>query len=104
MKRSRPKPNRASVASRKTSPAPMPPARRWIFRLVAMVLVPLLFLAVLEGGLRLAGVGHPMSFFIPMQINGKDCLIENDRFGWRFFGPEMAREPFPIVIPKTKSP
>jgi hypothetical protein len=45
-----------------------------------------------------------MSFFLPMQINGKDCLIENDRFGWRFFGPDMARAPFPFVIPKVKPP
>jgi tetratricopeptide (TPR) repeat protein len=69
-----------------------------------MVLGPLLFLLFLEAGLRLAGLGHPMSFLLPMQINGKDCLIENDRFGWRFFGPEMARNPFPIVIPKVKPP
>jgi tetratricopeptide (TPR) repeat protein len=69
-----------------------------------MVLGPLLFLLVLEAGLRLAKVGHPMSFFLPMKIDGQDCLIENDRFGWRFFGPEMARAPFPFVIPKAKPP
>jgi tetratricopeptide (TPR) repeat protein len=69
-----------------------------------MVLGPLLFLVILEAGLRLAGFGHPMSFFLPMQVNGKDCLIENDRFGWRFFGPEIARTPLPFVIPKVKPP
>jgi tetratricopeptide (TPR) repeat protein len=82
----------------------MSPARRWLFRLTAIVLAPLLFLLILEAGLHLAGVGHPMSFFLPMQIDGKNCLIENDRFGWRFFGPEMARAPFPFVIPKVKPP
>jgi tetratricopeptide (TPR) repeat protein len=66
------------------------------------VLGPLLFLLILEAGLRLAGIGHPMSFFLPMQIDGKDCLIENDRFGWRFFDPDMARTPFPFVMPKVK--
>ena len=69
-----------------------------------MVLGPVLFLMASAGALRLAGVGHPMSFFLPMQIDGKDCLVENDRFGWRFFGPEMARAPFPFVIPKVKPP
>ncbi|MGP8200543.1 MAG: tetratricopeptide repeat protein [Limisphaerales bacterium] len=78
--------------------------RRRIFRVAAMVLGPLLFLLTLETALRLAGIGHPMSFFLPMHINGRDCLIENDRFGWRFFGPEMARAPFPFVIPKIKPP
>ncbi len=82
----------------------MSPGRRWLFRLAAVVMGPLLFLLILEAGLRIAGFGHPMSFFLPMKINGKDCLIENDRFGWRFFGPEMARAPFPFVIPKVKPP
>jgi len=80
----------------------MSPARRWLFRLAAVVLGPLLFLLILEAGLRVAGVGHPASFFLPMQIDGKDCLIENDRFGWRFFGPDLARTPFPFVIPRVK--
>jgi tetratricopeptide (TPR) repeat protein len=68
------------------------------------VLGPLLFVLILEAGLRLAGVGHPMSFFLPMQLDGKHCLIDNYRFGWRFFGPDMARAPFPFVIPKVKPP
>jgi tetratricopeptide (TPR) repeat protein len=69
---------------------------------MAAVVAPLLFLFLVEAGLRLADVGHPTSFFLPMKIDGKDCLVENDRFGWRFFGPEMARAPFPFVIPKVK--
>jgi tetratricopeptide (TPR) repeat protein len=43
-----------------------------------------------------------MSFFLPMRIDGKNYVIENDRFGWRFFGPDMARAPFPLVMPKPK--
>jgi tetratricopeptide (TPR) repeat protein len=69
-----------------------------------MMLGPLVFLLLLELGLRLAGIGHPMSFFLPTRVDGKACLIENDRFGWRFFGPEMARAPFPFVIPQVKPP
>jgi tetratricopeptide (TPR) repeat protein len=99
-----PRPKRSPSPAPSARSSPISPARRWLFRLVAIVLGPLLFLLLLEAGLRLAGVGHPMSFFLPMQINGKDCLVENDRFGWRFFGPEMARAPFPLVIPKVKPP
>ncbi len=69
-----------------------------------MVLGPALFFSILEIGLRVGGIGHPTSFFLPMKIEGKDCLIENERFGWRFFGPEMARAPFPVVMPKIKPP
>jgi tetratricopeptide (TPR) repeat protein len=102
-----------SRSKRSSSPAAAPATasttslsrpRRWLFRLAALVLGPLLFLVILEVGLRLAGIGHPMSFFLPRQVNGKECLIENDRFGWRFFGSEMARAPFPFVIPKVKPP
>jgi hypothetical protein len=67
-----------------------------------MTLGPLLLLVILEVGLRALGLGHSMSFLLPMQLHGTDCLIENDRFGWRFFGPEMARTPFTFVFPKVK--
>lgn len=29
-------------------------------------------------------------------------MVQNDRFAWRFFGPEMAREPAPLLIPTPK--
>ena len=54
---------------------------------------------MLELGLRVAGIGDPMSFFLPYKIGGKDYLVENDRFGWQFFGPDRARAPFPLAIP-----
>jgi len=67
-----------------------------------MILGPVLLLLLLEAVLRLSGVGYPMSFFLPMKINGAGCLVENERFGWRFFGPEIARAPFPFAIPEVK--
>ncbi len=79
-------------------------ARLWLFRLAAIILGPLLLLFVIEAVLRLAGFGHPTGFFLPLKIDGKDCLVENDRFGWRFFGPERARNPFPFAISKNKGP
>src|ERR1700722_2174061 len=104
MKPSRSRRSSSPPPSAKVSPVSVSHARRWLFRLAAMVVGPLLLLLFLEIGLRLVGVGHPMSFFLPMKINGKDCMIDNDRFGWRFFGPDMAREPFPSVMPKIKPP
>ncbi len=104
MKSPRSKGSSARGRSPPAHPLPRPRRRLWLFRLAAAVLGPALLLVAVEAGLRLAGVGHPMSFFLPLRINGKDCLIENDRFGWRFFGPEMARSPFPLVIPKVKAP
>jgi tetratricopeptide (TPR) repeat protein len=72
--------------------------------LAAALLAPPVLLVLVELGLRLGGFGYPTTFFLPMKIRGQECLVENERFGWRFFGPEMARTPFPVVLPKAKAP
>lgn len=76
--------------------------RRGAFRLVALFLFPLLLLAGVEIMLRLAGFGYPTSFFIPCPKDG--FLIENQKFGWRFFTPAAARTPRPMLISETKPP
>lgn len=74
----------------------------WLFRLSAVVLVPGLLLALLELTLRLVHVGYPTSFFLQHDVAGRKVLIENDRFGWRFFGPALARTPRPVELPRRK--
>lgn len=76
----------------------------WAFRLGTLVLVPGLLLCCLELGLRWAGYGYPTSFFLKQQIGGRAFLVENDKFGWRFFGPARARTPRPMEIPASKPP
>lgn len=66
--------------------------------------VPLLFLVLLELALRLAGTGYPTRFLLKSTHQGADTFVQNNRFGWRFFGPRAARLPFPISIPREKSP
>lgn len=75
-----------------------------LFRLIALVGSLLLFYSLLELGLRLFGYGYPTSFLLPARIGGQNVLIQNDRFTRRFFGPNLARNPFPLAIPKTKPP
>lgn len=67
-----------------------------------MLVIPLLFLGLLEGGLRLAGYGRPTTFFLRKQIHGTDTLIENAWFGLSYFPPALARSPSPISIPAKK--
>ena len=69
-----------------------------------MVFSPLLFLGLLELALALAGVGYPVSFFLPATINGQEVLVQNDRVAWRFLGRAMGREPFPFMCSKVKPP
>ncbi|MDE3066692.1 MAG: tetratricopeptide repeat protein [Verrucomicrobiota bacterium] len=99
------------------SPAANPPGRAasaippavagwklWAFRLLAAVGAPAICLALLELILRLAGFGYPTAFLLPSSHDGRKTFIENNRFGWRFFGPQMARLPDPFSIPQIKPP
>lgn len=82
---------------------PQPPpsaARLWLFRLLALVLAPLLFLLLVEGALRAFDVGHPTRFWIP--IEEREAVATNPAFGWRFFPPTLARRPIArdLAVPK----
>jgi len=87
--------------------AGLPPAssaRRLGFRLAAAIVVPLFLLVAAELALRLAGYGHPTSFFVPLRIAGQDMLVENEQFGLQFFPPAIARSPSPVVMTAKKAP
>jgi tetratricopeptide (TPR) repeat protein len=87
----------------KTDPAAKLSYRKlWLFRLAAMIGLPLLFLGLLEGALRLAGYGYPTSFLLKSSNGARPTFIQNDRFGWRFFGPRAARLPAAFSIPRPK--
>jgi tetratricopeptide (TPR) repeat protein len=61
-----------------------------------MIVAPLLFVVVLEAGLRLGGYGYATSFFIGPDADGK--YRTNPEFGWRFFPRTLARSPVPSLI------
>jgi tetratricopeptide (TPR) repeat protein len=74
----------------------IPRRRLWLFRIFTPALVLLLAVGGTELGLRLGGYGYPASFFLKTQIGGKDYYVSNDRFGYRFFPPALARTPVPM--------
>lgn len=76
----------------------------WSFRLAALVGVPVIFFGLLELGLLLAGFGYPTGFLLKSSNNGEKTFVQNNQFGWRFFGPRMARAPVAISIPREKPP
>jgi tetratricopeptide (TPR) repeat protein len=78
------------------------PKRLWLFRLAAATLVPVLFFGALELALRLSGFGYATSFFLPAKIAGKNFYVTNDRFGFRFFPPAIARTPFALRMAANK--
>jgi len=80
------------------------PSRRriWLFRLIAIFIGPILFLGLLEIGLRIAGYGYNPHVAVSCEIEGQPYLGENVKFGWRFFPPTLAREFEPFVFPARK--
>lgn len=69
---------------------------------MAAIAVPLAILALLELLLRLAGFGHPTSFILSSSNHGQPTYVQNNKFGWRFFGKRMARVPDAFSIAKNK--
>jgi hypothetical protein len=80
---------------------PAPQSRRRWFRVLAL-LSPILLLGLAELGLHLAGYGWATSFFLERRQEGRTLLVENPKFGWRFFPPAIARTPQPLSLAATK--
>ncbi|MCX6929619.1 MAG: tetratricopeptide repeat protein, partial [Verrucomicrobia bacterium] len=78
------------------------PGHQWLFRLTAVVVLPLLLFVVLEGALRLVGCGYATGFFRKVRVGGEDFLVNNDAFTLRFFPPELARWPNTLKIRAAK--
>jgi tetratricopeptide (TPR) repeat protein len=76
--------------------------KRWLFRGLAIVLVPGICLAAAEGLLRLVGYGHATSFLLARDLGESGVLISNPRFGWRFFGRQPARQPASVQLARHK--
>ena len=81
----------------------LPRSRLWWFRILAL-LSPILLLGLAELGLRLAGYGYATSFFLERRQEHRTLLVENPKFGWRFFQPAVARTPQPLFLAAAKPP
>ncbi len=83
--------------------AGLSPGRRWLFRLLAVLGVPVIILGGVELSLRWAGFGFDPHFFKQEQIAGRNCYVANEDFGRRFFPRGLVRFPPPVVMPQTKA-
>jgi tetratricopeptide (TPR) repeat protein len=86
------------------SPASPPLSRRklWLFRGIAAIGLPICVLVLVELTLRLLGFGYPTSFLLKHHKAGQDYWMQNNQFGWRFFGRRMARAPHAIWLRRSK--
>ncbi len=64
--------------------------------------MPLAFLAVCEGALRLIGYGYPTKFLLATTLDDSPVWAPNQLFGRRFFGADYERQPACFAVPRDK--
>jgi len=77
--------------------------RLWLFRVIAVTVIPALLFLLLEITLCVVGYGFPTTTTIKCKINAKASYRSNTKFAWRFFHPSIARTTDPFVFPASKS-
>ena len=98
-----PAPSRPATASSPVSPSRSPSAaRKWAFRLTALLGVPALVFGLLELALRLVGFGYPTTFFVSSPVPGESALVENLQFSRRYFPRELMRIPRSLAFSPAK--
>lgn len=75
--------------------------RLWIFRILAILILPVALL-LLEAGLRILDYGFPTELALKETINGRETYTNNDKYAWRFFPPTIARTAYPFSFPVNK--
>jgi len=73
---------------------------KWLMIIISMTIIPLLLLVGTELGLRWMGFGYRPTYFI--KIKNSHVYLSNQKYGWRFFSPQLARQPLPFSIPLVK--
>ncbi|MBZ5615077.1 MAG: tetratricopeptide repeat protein [Acidobacteriia bacterium] len=76
--------------------------RLWAPRIATSVIVPVLLLGILEGALRLLGVGFPTDLTVPCTVQGRPASCYNLFFPAPFFPPGMIKTPQAYAIPAEK--
>lgn len=76
----------------------------WFFRLVSLVLIPLLFFGLLESALRCFGYGYSPRAILKYKLEDKTVYGHNYKFAWRFFPPTIARRFDGFAFDTTKAP
>ncbi len=76
--------------------------RLWLFRIIAVAIIPAILFLLLEITLRAADYGFHPDIAVKHKINNVPCYCDNAKFAWRFFRPNIARTPEPFVFPVNK--
>ncbi len=96
----------SAMAASKNIPPIISTKRKWLYRLIALVVIPLLALMLLEIVLRLLGYGYSTDYFLTMSESSQSAWVDNTHFGQWVFPRHLEPKPRPIpfVMPKQKTP
>ncbi len=78
--------------------------RLLFFRIVSIIVIPVVFFVIVEFGLRISDYGYPTNIAVVRNIDGQKYYCNNVKFGWRFFPKNIARESDGFVFSKIKPP
>jgi len=92
-----------SKGREKVTPQVVTGWRLWLFRVIAVTVIPALLFLLLEITLRIVGYGFPTTTTVKCTVNDKAFYHSNSKFAWRFFQPNVARTTDPFVFPASKS-
>ena len=81
----------------------MPDTKKLAFTFITIVIVPLLFFAVLELGLRIVGVGTSYDYFHEIDIDGVTHYQENPDFADQFYPASLDINPRENTFAKERS-
>ena len=81
----------------------MSQARNALFTIITAVVIPLLFFVLLEGVLRLAGVGTDFNYFNEIEIEGEGYYQENIDFADQFYPASLNVGPLQNTFAKKAS-
>jgi hypothetical protein len=70
----------------------------WLFRIIAVIVVPILLLIFAEMGLRMVGFGYCPHALIKCKLNGKKAYCDNLTFTRLFFPADLVRTFEPLVF------
>jgi tetratricopeptide (TPR) repeat protein len=78
--------------------------KRYWAQIAAAIVVPVLLLGMIEGALRLFGVGFPTDLTVPCTVEGRAASCYNLFFPAPFFPPGMIKTPQAYAMPADKPP
>ena len=80
----------------------MPDAKKTLFTVITIIVIPSLFFVLLELSLVVLGIGKSFDYFHEIDINGETYYQENPDFADQFYPPSLNIGPLENTFPKAR--